>query len=140
MHSCITPFGCRGRLQELGYDEAAEAALEAAVKAEAGEVRRCRGRVDELAATLSGAPTQQLQSVWQCLFQSPLAQPRHMQTHAVRMSWALVSGVGGGETAHRQYLRSLAAGRRLWLVKPIVHMQAWTSASGTRSAASTAAA
>ena len=51
----------RGRLQELGYDEAAEAALEAAVKAEAGEVRRCRGRVDELAAMLSGAPAWHLQ-------------------------------------------------------------------------------
>ena len=46
----------RRRLQELGYDEAAEAALEATVKAEAGEARRCHGRVDELAATLSGTP------------------------------------------------------------------------------------
>ncbi|KAK9836025.1 hypothetical protein WJX81_006911 [Elliptochloris bilobata] len=45
---------CERRLQELGYDESAEAALEASVKAEAGEVRRCRGRVDELASTLSG--------------------------------------------------------------------------------------
>lgn len=51
----------RDRLQELGYDEAAEAALEATVKAEAGEVRRCRGRVDELASTLSGTLLRQIQ-------------------------------------------------------------------------------
>ncbi len=50
------PRARSGRLEGLGYDEAAEAALEATVKAEAGEVRRCRGRMDELASTLTGSP------------------------------------------------------------------------------------
>lgn len=56
---CPTANGWLARLEALGYDKAGEAALEATIKAEAGEVRRCRGRVDELAATVSGAPRRQ---------------------------------------------------------------------------------
>lgn len=59
LHLYPTADGWLARLEALGYDTEGEAALEATVKAEAGEVRRCRGHVDELAATVSGAPHRQ---------------------------------------------------------------------------------